>query len=50
MVTWIQKQYDEIEKLVSQGRTDLLYKRISELTKGRRKRENMRIRDKECIV
>jgi len=50
MVTWLQKQYDEMEKLDSQGRKDLLYKKISELTKGGRKRENVRIRYKEGTV
>jgi len=47
---WWNSQCDELEKLDSQGRMDLLYKKVSELTKGRRKRQNIRIRDKEGIV
>jgi len=47
---WWNSQCDELEKLDSQGRMDLLYKKVSELTKGRRKRQNMRIRDKEGIL
>ena len=35
---WWNSQCDKLEKLDSQGRVDLLYKEVSELTKGRRKR------------
>jgi len=46
---WWNSQCDELEKLDSQGR-DLLCKKVSELIKGRRKRQNLRICDKEGIV
>ena len=47
---WWNEQCAELEKHERQGKMDLLYRKVSKLTNRKRKKRNLRIRDKEGNV
>ena len=47
---WWDEQCAELEKHERQGKMDLLYRKVSKLTIRKRKKQNLRVRDKEGNV